>query len=706
MFRSSKRNAQPSRLDVHPGRRGPTRRDRARFRPNLDALEGRALLASFLVSSTADAGPGSLRQAIADANATPGADVVTFASSLRNQTITLASPINIADSLTLHGPGANRLTISGGGTTNLLTSAPAMTIEDFYADVPPIDITIEGLTLADGRLTGFDFPNFGSGAALFTYRANVTVRDTVWRNNQAGVGSGGAISVLPGQVVDENFNFVKLIPVTFAASDSTFRANRAASAGAVRVQAATATIHNSQFIGNAAGSPFAGSAVGGAIASTGGDLEVSGSRFEANSATATSLAWGGAISVSTGGSVTLADSTFVGNHVEAPGSFFASGIAFGGAVRVEGASAIIVANSRFRDNRAAGESVGAGGAIDATPAFGTGTMTIRDSEFLGNEAAGLPIGPGGGGFGFPSAQGGAVRSAGGPLVVEASLFRDNRAVGADNPFNDGGAGLGGAIANLDAELIVRNSRFTDNLARGGRGGSGAPNGGGFVLGGAVYNLFGSATILDSRFDGNTANGGDATRPGSAGGIAQGGGVCLVGGDAQVLTNVTFIDNRVRGGTGSPANPDAQLPGGRGGDGDGGALYLEQTPATLTGGRFVGNKAWGGNSPDGTAGDAHGGAISSRGSLIARDVRISASRAFGGTGLTGGNAQGGGLFAAGALFTFDSTITGNQAIAGPSGGGFGGGIYLAPGTVAVLKRTTVTGNKATTAGNQIFGTFTI
>ena len=43
-----------------------------------DALEPRRLLATFTVTTTADAGPGSLRQAILDANVAAGGDRIEF----------------------------------------------------------------------------------------------------------------------------------------------------------------------------------------------------------------------------------------------------------------------------------------------------------------------------------------------------------------------------------------------------------------------------------------------------------------------------------------------------------------------------------------------------------------------------------------------------------------------------------------------------
>src|SRR5436190_1877314 len=49
-----------------------------RFRPWLDVMEGRTLLSTFVVNTTADSGPGSLRHAILDADALPGSDIINF----------------------------------------------------------------------------------------------------------------------------------------------------------------------------------------------------------------------------------------------------------------------------------------------------------------------------------------------------------------------------------------------------------------------------------------------------------------------------------------------------------------------------------------------------------------------------------------------------------------------------------------------------
>ena len=62
-----------------------------RFEP----LEARRLLATFSVINTADAGAGSLRQAMLDANGSVGADVIDFNIGGGPQTITPTSALPI-----------------------------------------------------------------------------------------------------------------------------------------------------------------------------------------------------------------------------------------------------------------------------------------------------------------------------------------------------------------------------------------------------------------------------------------------------------------------------------------------------------------------------------------------------------------------------------------------------------------------------------
>jgi len=101
---------------------------------------------TYTVTSTDDAGPGTLRDAITEANANPGADEITIGPV---GTITLASALpQITGPLTITGPGATQATLDGGGFQVFAISASK------GSQVP---LTVSGLTLthplaADGGL--------------------------------------------------------------------------------------------------------------------------------------------------------------------------------------------------------------------------------------------------------------------------------------------------------------------------------------------------------------------------------------------------------------------------------------------------------------------------------------------------------------------------------------------------------------------------
>ena len=73
-----------------------------------------AMAQDIIVSNTDDSGAGSLRQAIIDAEANAGPDVIDMTGI--NGTITLASGLpNITEDLTINGAGSSMTIIDGAG---------------------------------------------------------------------------------------------------------------------------------------------------------------------------------------------------------------------------------------------------------------------------------------------------------------------------------------------------------------------------------------------------------------------------------------------------------------------------------------------------------------------------------------------------------------------------------------------------------------
>jgi hypothetical protein len=110
-----------------------------RCRPALELLEGRLLPAVFVVTSTADSGANTFRQAILNANAHPGADMITF---------------NIA------GPGVHVIQPASPQTPVIGSALIDGTTQPGYAGTPLIQL--------DGSLAG-------TGANGLTINANTCI---------------------------------------------------------------------------------------------------------------------------------------------------------------------------------------------------------------------------------------------------------------------------------------------------------------------------------------------------------------------------------------------------------------------------------------------------------------------------------------------------------------------------------------------------
>ena len=103
--------------------------------PQLDLLEDRTVLSVLTVLNNADSGAGSLRDTLAAAQS---GDTIVFDPSLAHETITLSSgPLALSNNLTIDGPGADLLAISGNQQSQLFTLSGS-------ARVATSDLTLTG----------------------------------------------------------------------------------------------------------------------------------------------------------------------------------------------------------------------------------------------------------------------------------------------------------------------------------------------------------------------------------------------------------------------------------------------------------------------------------------------------------------------------------------------------------------------------------
>jgi hypothetical protein len=639
---------------------------RRRFIPRISELESRQLLSQLVVQNTADSGTGSLRSEMGLAS--PG-DLITFAGSLRGQTITLASPIAINTSLTIRGFPGGALTVSGNGATQVFQIATG------------VSVNLNGMRIVSGSAArGGAIDNAG----------RLTVRSSVFTNNQA-VGTASTAG-MGGAVFNESGAALTLIQsqlLSNRAIDNVVSGGMAMGGAVASATGSRMIVRNSVFKFNQTISNQGpgGRAAGGAIAMTGATLSITGSRFVSNSAMGFLLGESGAIH-NLDGVVTITNSVFNANQ----------GIGTG-----------------------AGGYAASGAVTNKSDSSGSATMTVRNSTFTRNQA--IAMGTGGDGVTTLSAAfGGAMGTSGLSVVVNvsSSRFAANQAIAAmPSSTSTGnllaGVAVGGAIENDSGAIFnLRNSVVTGNVARGGAsGGSGS---GGAAFGGGIGSFMGGAilNVTNTAVAGNLAQGGGGTF-----GDGWGGGVADFQDARASLSGVTVAGNRAVGGAGASGAPGSGAGGGGLLVGLGfssstpGFVFPDASSAAISNSTITGNLALGGSGS--TAGDASGGGIDLGGGMVTmRSTFVGGNTARGGTGATGGqsgNGSGGGSFIdVGTTFNVQtSSIIGNLAAGGStfmgslSGAGVGGGLYIQTGGLVFLNGSTlVIANRATTASNQIFG----
>ena len=359
-----------------------------------EPLEDRRVLATLTVTNGFDAGGGSLRDAIAQANANPGEDRIIF-SGVDSVDLT-SGAITISDSLSINGPGATGLRIDAGGTDRIFT------IENPTAE---IEVHVQGVTLANGDATQGGSVVFAVGGAI-SNTEHLTITDSSFKTNHAteggaifsGLANAGTVLELNNveffdNTADEEGGAIRTAFGELTANESTFQGNQAAFSGAaIDVFSSDVSIQNSTIADNSISTP-GGQGGGIRISNFNETVEITNSTFENNSARL------GAAIDARGGTVIIEESAVVGNTASQDG----------GALNAT-TGIVDIINSTFSGN----EADRRGGAIFST----SSTISILHSTIANNVADANNDGDGdGGGVHLTSSASG---------IVSHSIIADNQ----------------------------------------------------------------------------------------------------------------------------------------------------------------------------------------------------------------------------------------------------------------------------------------
>jgi hypothetical protein len=521
-----------------------------------------AMSVTYTVTTTADSGAGSLRDAIQAANGTPEDDTIVFnitsGCSGGVCTITLTSGtlvINSAGSLTItNAGGSQRIEISGNNSTRV-----------FFVN-SGANLTIDSITIRNGSATG---GNFGGG---INNSGTVTITNSTITNNSAGFGGG--------------INNSGTVTIT----NSTITNNSATVGGGIR-NVGTVNITNSTITNNSAG-------LGGGI-TNGGTVNITNSTITNNSATVGGD--GGGI-YNSGGATVNARNTIIANNSAPNGPDFSgtlnsqgynlirstigttiTGVTtgnitgqdpqlaplgnYGGPTQTQRplpSSPVINAGDPSTtglpstDQRGAVRVLGGRvdiGAVEITTLFVTNTSD-SGADSLRNILSGgqgtpvdiirfnIPTGASGCSGGVcvitlnsplvvnPGVGSLAITNAGGNQRIEISGNNSTRVFEVNSGANltidsitirNGSAGDGGGIRNNGGTVNITNSTITNNSA--------------FFGGGIVNVSGGTVNITNSTITNNSASG-----PGSIGG----GGILNFSGGTVNITNSTITNNSASG----------------------------------------------------------------------------------------------------------------------------------------------------------------
>jgi len=484
---------------------------------------------TFVVSTSANSGPGSLPQAISDAAASPGRSIITFNAALNGQSLTLTgTQIEIEDDTGPVEIDASALP-DGFGIDGNERSRVMQIFE-------PSFVTFRNIEIVGGRINS-------PGGGIRAFRSDISLIDSTindcatlpWTSTGSSL-DGGGISIGSGTLRLKNTT----LSANFTSDGGDNNSNNGGwggRGGAIYILNGTLSMHECRIVNNHTGS-------GGSSGSG-----------------ATSNGLGG-----NGGGIFAHNTNIWATQAIIRNNSTGSG----------GAAA---ATSGFVINGASG---GSGGGVYITTSTGT-LAQFSDCEISTNRTGSGAAPPGNhdsrGGSG---GVGGGINLSGGTLLLERTCINSNTTGdGADGSNNGpgGSGGRGGGVAATAADIIMSECSIR-NCRTGSGGTSGSLVGSGGIGGGmGLYfcsvsirnslisgNITGAGIVLDRNgHGGGIAISGDATPPisptsleligvtitGNDAGEGLGGGIYMSPADAfsANLSNLTIVDNKARAGGG-------------------------------------------------------------------------------------------------------------------------------------------------------------
>ena len=332
----------------------------------VEALEERDVPATFTVTNLTNAGAGSLRQAVLDANAMAGADTIVFQAGLTGPIVLTTGELAVTGAVDIQGPGPNVVTVNGNAASRIFN------IDNGAAGA--IVVSISGLALTNGKVgAGLD------GGAILIADENVTLRNMLITANEAGDDGGGIAADADA--------------TTLAVFDSTISGNKATDGGGGAMLYGSSTFQNCTISGNTTGND------GGGLywdVDTGETLTITNCLISGNTATG----GGGALYTDgTDGTLTIRNTAISGNTAGASG----------GGLYLSHTGTSLVDSCLISGNQS--KNGGAGVIVRG------GAVTIRNSTVTGNSVTAA------------ATAGGGIRIDGGTLIVENSTIANNTATG-------------------------------------------------------------------------------------------------------------------------------------------------------------------------------------------------------------------------------------------------------------------------------------